>query len=111
MDLRTQLTDSDDALAFIFDNDLRPIDTYEYIVEKMEIATHIYRKPDTGEFILVWSDGVANEWAEVYPSLGILLLRLGALIACGETEWSKGFRDDPKAFVQKAEDFLSESIG
>lgn len=68
-------------------------------VRKGENALHLH-----------WTDGI-NEWVEDFPSLSFAMLRLGALIACGESDWDKGFLTSPQVFTQQAGIFLSNTVG
>ena len=58
-------------------------------------------------FVLRWSDFVANEWEENYGSLSVALVRVAALVRCGESDWAKGFMSDAQAFEVSAGLFLA----
>ena len=42
-------------------------------------------------YSLWWTDYVANDWLEWYPSLSVALARGAALRRCGEHNWAVGF--------------------
>lgn len=42
-------------------------------------------------YSLWWTDYVANDWLEWYPSLSVALARVAALLLCGEHERAVGF--------------------
>ena len=58
-------------------------------------------------FVLRWSDFVANEWEENYGSLSVALVRVAALVRCGESGWAQGFVSDAQAFQVAAGWFLA----
>ena len=58
-------------------------------------------------FVLRWGDFVANEWVENYGSLSVALVRVAALVRCGESQWAQGFISDAQAFDVSAGLFLA----
>lgn len=62
------------------------------------------------QFSLVWTDGVCNEWAEVYPTLSLALARFALLVYCGESEWEKGFNHSPSMFSAIVTEFANELV-
>ena len=42
-------------------------------------------------YSLWWTDYVANDWLEWYPTLSMALARTAGLLHCGEHNWSIGF--------------------
>lgn len=42
---------------------------------------------------LGWSDQVANEWFEELPSLPMAVVRMAAILQCGEHSWDRGTVD------------------
>lgn len=61
-------------------------------------ATVTFREA-TSEFRLHWTDGVANEWTEEFPSLDMALGRLASLVNAVETD---------RTFTKTAEEFAAE---
>jgi hypothetical protein len=61
--------------------------------------------PD-GAAHLTWSDGVANEHTERHTSLSVALVRLGMLQRCCESNWDRGFNEEPEEFAEAAAAFL-----
>ena len=59
---------------------------------------------------LWWTDFVANEWLEHYPTVSLAIARLALLQACGESEWDKAFKHTPTEFVQQYEKFTEVAI-
>ena len=59
---------------------------------------------------LWWTDFVANEWLEHYPTVSLAIARLALLQACGESEWDKAFKQTPKEFVQQYDKYQEEAI-
>jgi hypothetical protein len=60
--------------------------------------------------LLQWHGEGYEEWQEFYPSLSFALLRFGALVACAESDWSKGFENDSADFVANAKKFLEVEV-
>lgn len=61
--------------------------------------------PDGGAH-LSWSDGVTGEWTEAHPALSIALARLAMLQRCCESNWDRGFNEEPDEFAAAARIFL-----
>lgn len=61
-------------------------------------------------YVLWWSDCVANEFEEFYSDLSVCLARLACLVACGESEFEKGFNYDEFGFVDVAQYFFAGAI-
>ena len=59
---------------------------------------------------LWWTDFVANDWLEHYPTVSLAIARLALLQACGESAWEKGFTQTPTEFVQQYEKFTEVAI-
>lgn len=59
---------------------------------------------------LWWTDFVANEWLEHYPTVSLAIARLALLQACGESAWDKAFKQTPKEFVQQYDKYQEEAI-
>jgi hypothetical protein len=59
---------------------------------------------------LWWTDFVANEWLEHYPTVSLAIARLALLQACGESAWEKGFKHTPTEFVQQYGKFAEVAI-
>ena len=71
----------------------------------------IWITPTDSGIRLTWTDGVAQEEVEEYPSLSLALARVAALAKCGESKWSAGFvQADVAGFVPLAESFFSEVV-
>ena len=62
---------------------------------------------ETEGFELRWTDYVANDWSETYPSLALAVIRLGLLIAAVDQD--RLFRDLPSQFAGRVAD-LSETL-
>lgn len=63
---------------------------------------------DSGTALIVWSDGVANEWEETYPSLAHALGRLALLQFCQQKNWEIGFTNDPEIFTEHLQQFFTQ---
>lgn len=100
------LSESLGLLEYIYKNDLPAISLPEYLVRNVEVSVSVYEAPDDDGFILTWNDGVANEWAEWFPTMSILLLRLALLVNFGEGGWDNGFISEPNEFVTHAKRFF-----
>jgi hypothetical protein len=61
-------------------------------------------------FRLRWTDYVVNEWEELFPTLSAALARVSALVACGESDWEKGFATSPEEFTTAADQFLAKVV-
>lgn len=61
-------------------------------------------------FRLRWTDYVVNEWEEFFPTLSAALARSAALVACGESDWEKGFATSPEEFKVAADEFLKKVV-
>lgn len=59
---------------------------------------------------LWWTDFVANEWLEHYPSVSLAIARLALLQACYESAWEKGFAQTPTEFMNEYSKFLDSAI-
>ena len=99
-----------DDLSVYFHTDIRPLDISKHISLKTGVVTHFYQDSDTGEFILYWTEGI-NDWAEKYTNLSTALLRLGALVACGEADWEKELSTGQSEFIQQSHTFLQSVVG
>ena len=76
-------------------------DLGEKILGLKRETTHIEIWNDNDKnkpFVLWWTDYVANDWTERFESLPLVMLRMTALLACEESDWSKGFTTDPENF-------------
>ena len=69
----------------------------------------IYPTPD-GQFDLTWTDYVANEWTELYPTLPLAIMRLGVLVSCADTNWAEGFAHEADEFTLRASTFLTHEV-
>ena len=56
-------------------------------------------------YVFQWGDNVANEWTEVYVTLGQALARLAVLSDTGTGDGSDGFRHDPMTFGPRWDHF------
>lgn len=59
---------------------------------------------------LWWTDFVANEWLEHYPTVSLAIARLALLQACYESAWEKGFTQNPKEFVNEYSKFAEVAV-
>lgn len=59
---------------------------------------------------LWWSDGIANEWTEEYPTVSLAVLRLASLFKCGESNWHDGFALESEQFEQVGEEFFARVV-
>lgn len=61
-------------------------------------------------FVLRWTDFVTSDWCEVYSFASEALARAALLVACGESGWELGFRDEERWFgVHRWGKFVSEA--
>lgn len=60
-----------------------------------------------GTYYLWWSDCVANDWDERYPSIALALLRLAVLCECATTD-RHFFAHQFAEFAVRGQDFLHE---
>lgn len=56
-------------------------------------------------FELSWTDGVANDWSEVWPQLDVALMRLAMLANCGRHDWDRFFATHDAEFYRNATAF------
>lgn len=70
-----------------------------------EVLAEIYTTPD-GAALLVWTDYVASEWHETFPTVPIALARLACLTECERHAWGKGFAFQPEEFARYVFAFL-----
>jgi len=61
-------------------------------------------------YVLWWSDGVANDWTEFYPSLSLALARLATLAAAAESDWQAGFTSGPADFAREAKKLFNATL-
>jgi hypothetical protein len=61
-------------------------------------------------FALEWTDGI-NRWKEEFPTLSVALLRLAALMECRQSDWHRGFSQQPTEFAVEAWQFLDTVTG
>lgn len=80
-----------------------------HILDKHEVNVSIHQEDD-GTYSLLWDDCVVNEWSENFPALSMALARLASLIACGESEWEKGFTQQPPDFLTVADEFFRNTV-
>jgi hypothetical protein len=59
---------------------------------------------------LYWSDGVANDWCEHYPTLSQGFARLAILLECCERPDRGFFAQTPKSFIRGFEGFAEMAI-
>lgn len=78
-------------------------------LETNDINVRILKGSDDSAY-LQWNDGVANEWIEHYTSLVYALGRLTLLQACAESNWEKGFTQNPTEFVTEFNKFLDVAV-
>ena len=53
--------------------------------------THICVGTWADAYSVWWTDYVANDWLEWYPTLSMALARTAGLLHCGEHDWNIGF--------------------
>jgi hypothetical protein len=53
-----------------------------------------------------WSDGVANDWTEFYPTLSLALARTALLVHLSEHDFEQMFTSDADEFAGHATEFL-----
>ena len=80
---------------------------YSFIADKYEVGVEIHE--NDGKYSLWWTDFVANDITETYDSLPIALARLAVLLACGESDWERFFKDDNEDFGVLAQDFINSA--
>ena len=80
-----------------------------FVIINQDAKAVVSRGADDSGY-LWWTDFVANEWLEHYPTVSLAIARLALLQACGESAWEKGFTHTPKEFVQQYEKFTEVAI-
>jgi hypothetical protein len=76
--------------------------------KKGDLVGRAYVFEGEGNFVLTWTDFVANEWSETFRTLGLAMARLSVLhnaVAMGAF-----LKDTPQDFTKNANDFLSGQI-
>ena len=63
-----------------------------------------------GRGFIWWTDFVANDWLEVFPSLAMALGRLALLVACSADDWSRMFAGDSAEFVATWSEFEGANL-
>jgi hypothetical protein len=63
-----------------------------------------------GRGFLWWTDFVANDYLEVFPTLASALGRFAALVACSQNEWSRMFAGDSAKFAEVWSAFETENL-
>lgn len=76
-----------------------PVDVRLYSIESDT-------EPD--RYVIEWWDGVANTFKESFGQLSHALVRLAALVACGEEGWDKNFRHNAENFAPVASTVLDQ---
>lgn len=61
-------------------------------------------------FRLLWTDYIANTWAEYYPTLAIALMRVAMLSKCVESDGDLSFAFDQMTFEHHAENFIGKEV-
>lgn len=69
----------------------------------------IYKGADDSGFIR-WTDYVANEWCEHYPTVVHAFARLSMLHACADSGWAKCFTSNPKDFTNNLDIFIDSQV-
>lgn len=69
---------------------------------KVEQIDAVYR--------LSWSDYVANDWAEEYPTLSIAIARASVLVACAEGGFEEAFVSRPADFALDVSKFFKGQL-
>jgi hypothetical protein len=76
--------------------------------EKGDLVGRAYVFESEGNFVLTWTDFVANEWSETFRLLGHAMARLSVLhYAVGAGAFLK---ETPHDFASNADDFLRTQI-
>jgi hypothetical protein len=61
-------------------------------------------------YLLWWTDGVAQEETERFEALSEAVVALGALIRCGESDWTKGFDVLGSEMADVIGDFFGKAV-
>ena len=75
-----------------------------------ECGVTILQGADDSGFIR-WTDYVANEWCEHYPTVAHAFARLAMLYVCADSNWEKGFAKNPKEFTEILDTFIQSQVG
>lgn len=90
----------------------------------VDVVVELLRPSERSEYVLRWSDQVANVWAERYPTLGLALARAAVLVdgvprnaffrhqSADDGTWTDFVRggEGPPAFVEAATKFLADQL-
>lgn len=63
-----------------------------------------------GTYLLWWSDGVANDWEERYPTMALAMLRLAVLCQCAIESDRQFFAHQFAEFSVIGQDFLHQEV-
>lgn len=63
-----------------------------------------------GRVFIWWTDFVANDWLEVFPTLAMALARLALLVACSGDDWARCWRGDSAEFATAWSDFETANL-
>lgn len=61
--------------------------------------------------VLRWTDYVANEWCEEFPTVAHAFARLSMLYVCADSNWEKGFANNPEKFTEILDTFIQSQVG
>lgn len=76
--------------------------------EKGDLVGRAYVREGEGNFVLTWTDFVANEWSETFGTLSLAMARLSVLH--NAVRRGAFMKDTPQDFDNNANDFLKSQI-
>ena len=80
-------------------------------VIRCEVGGAVARIDDLGMSAqLWWTDGVANEWTEEFPTVALAVLRLASLFQCAGSNWTCGFSVEPQEFERLGDEFFLQVV-
>jgi len=91
-------------------------DDYENAIEFLSVvigggsAGVNVRVGSDGRGFIWWTDFVANDCLEVFPTLAMALARLALLVACSADNWSRGFAGDSAEFALAWAEFEDRNL-
>ena len=80
-------------------------------VIRCEVGGAVARIDDLGMSAqLWWTDGIANEWTEEFPTVALAVLRLASLFKCSESDWVDGLAVESEEFERLGDEFFLQVV-